>query len=241
MSREPSATSQLTLRIRDVTPVTARARFVRIDLDGQAFEYSPGQAVLVGNRGGPAKRPYSIACAPEDARRNRAIDLLVGVRENGEAGDHLSLAPGVEIDVEGPIGSFTFPPEVAEPNILFIAGGTGIAPLRAMLRHALLMRPAPARVGLLYSARTPDEFAFADEFRALEARGAIELRQTITRDTTLDWSCRRGRIDRDALRPLLHAPETLCFICGPRTLVDDMPKILADLGVPPERIKIEEW
>ena len=231
----------LTLRIRDVAPAAARARLVRIDLDGHAFEYAAGQAVLVGNHGGAAKRPYSIASAPEAARHDRTSDLLVGVRENGEAGEHLSLAIGTEIDVEGPLGSFTFPSEIVEPHVLFIAGGTGIAPLRAMLRHAIAARPAPTRVGLLYSARTPDEFAFAHEFRALAARGAIEFRQTITRETTLDWSGSRGRIDREALQPLVHSAETLCFICGPRALVDDMPKILADLGVPGERIRIEQW
>lgn len=231
----------LTLRIRDVAPATPRARLVRIDLDGYLFDYAAGQAVLVGNHGGELRRPYSIASAPEDARRDRAIELLVGVRDSGEPGDHLTLQPGAEVDVEGPLGSFTFPPTVAEPNIVFIAGGTGIAPLRAMLRHAIVMQPVPRRVGLLYSARTPDEFAFADEFRALAARGAIEFRQTITRETTLDWSGNRGRIDREALLPLVHGADTLCFICGPRALVDDMPGILTDLGVTADKIRIEEW
>lgn len=231
----------LTLRIRDVAPVTPRARLVRIDLDRHALDYTAGQAVLVGNRNSETKRAYSIASAPEDARRDGAIELLVGVRESGDPSDHLILQPGAEVDVEGPLGSFTFPPAVAEPNIIFIAGGTGIAPLRAMLRHAIAIKPAPRRVGLLYSARTPDEFAFADEFRALAGGGVIEFRQTITRETTLDWSGSRGRIDREALQPLVHGADTLCFICGPRSLVDDMPGILSDLGVSAERIRIEEW
>ena len=231
----------LTLRIRDVTPATPRARLVRIDLDGHPFEYAAGQAVLVGDHGGEVRRPYSIASAPEDARRDRAIELLVGVRETGEAGEHLSLRPGGDVDVEGPLGSFTFPAAPSEPHVVFIAGGTGVAPLRAMLRHALETAPPARRLGLLYSARTPDEFAFADEFRALAERGSIEFRQTITRDTTLDWAGSRGRIDREALRPLVHGPDTLCFICGPRALVDDMPKLLQEMGVPAENVRIEEW
>ncbi len=245
MIDEPSALShpkpRLTLRIRDVAPAAVRARLVRIDLGDHAFVYAAGQAVMVGNHGGESQRPYSIASAPEDARRDRAIELLVGVRENGETGDHLVLRAGAEVDVEGPLGSFTFPAAVAEPNIVFVAGGTGIAPLRAMLRHAIATAPTPRRVGLLYSARTPDEFAFADEFQELAARGAIEFRQTITRETTLDWSGRRGRIDREALRPLLHTPETLCFICGPRSMVDEIPALLRELGVSGDKIRIEEW
>jgi NAD(P)H-flavin reductase len=231
----------LTLRIRDVSPVTPRAWLVRLDLDGHEFDFTAGQAILVGNHGGDTKRPYSIASAPEDALRDRAIELLVGVRENGEAGDHLTLRAGLDVDVDGPVGSFTFPPSVAEPNIVFIAGGTGIAPLRAMLRHAIAANPPPTRVGLLYSARTPDEFAFADEFRVLAGRGVLEFRQTVTRGMSTDWSGATGRIDRAALQPLVHGPDTLCFICGPRALVDDMPKLLIELGVRDEKIRIEEW
>jgi len=230
----------LTLRIRDVSPATPRARLVRIDLEGHPFEFAAGQAVFVGNHGGDLRRPYSIASAPEDAVRDRAIELLVGVRDTGEPGDHLTLTPGAEVDVEGPVGSFTCPSSIAEPNVVFVAGGTGIAPLRAMLRHAIAMRPAP-RIGLLYSARTPEEFAFADEFQALAAHGAIEFRQTITRETTLDWSGSRGRIDREALHPLVHGADTLCFVCGPRALVDDMPKLLLEMGIPPKNVRIEEW
>ena len=52
---------------------------MRLDLDGHPFEYAAGQAVLVGNRGSEARKPYSIACAPEDARRDGWIELLVGM------------------------------------------------------------------------------------------------------------------------------------------------------------------
>lgn len=230
----------MTLRIRDIEAATPRAQLVRIDLAGQPFDYAAGQAVLVGNPGSDSKRPYSIASAPEDARRDGAIELLVGLQEKPGAADHLTLQRGAEVDIDGPVGSFAYPERVSEARVVFIAGGTGIAPLRAMLRHALATQPPP-HVGLLYSARTPDDFAFADEFRALAEEGAIEFRQTVTRDTTMEWAGSRGRIDRDALAPLVHDVDTLCFICGPRALVDDMPKILMDLGIKRERVRIEDW
>ena len=56
-----------------------------------------------------------------------------------------------------------------------------------------------------------------------------------------DWTGPRGRLKRDALEELVHDPATLCFICGPPALVDEMPKVLVDLGIPRERIRIEEW
>ena len=230
----------LTLPIRDVLPGTPRARVVRLDLGGQAFTYAPGQAVLVAARGQPTRKPYSIAASPEDAARDGWIELLVGVDDQGVAGPHVSLDPGALVDVEGPVGNFTFPPEPAERRFVFIAGGTGIAPLRAMLHHALTI---PHReVGLVYSARTPDDFAYEQELRELARERRIELRQTITRtggDTA--WAGGRGRIGRAELEPLVHDPATLCFVCGPQTLVDGTTKLLQELGVPRARIRVEEW
>ena len=229
----------LTLPIREVIPATPRARIVRFDLDGHAFDYAPGQAVAIASQGQDKRRPYSIAAAPEDARRNGWLELLVGVNADGAPGPHVALEPGQLVDVDGPLGSFTFPPAPDEKRFVFIAGGTGIAPLRAMMQRALTL---PHRnIGLFYSARTPDEFAYEQELRGLARTGEIELRQTVTRASDTDWAGPRGRLNRDALAELVHDPATLCFICGPPTLVDEMPKILADLGIPPERIRIEEW
>ena len=228
-----------TLTLREVLPATPRARIVRLDLGGQPFEYVAGQAVVIGSHGADGRKPYSIASAPEDALQDGFVELLVGVGSDGVAGPHLALEPGALVDVEGPLGAFTFPAAAEETRFVFIAGGTGIAPLRAMLRHALHL---PHRnVGLFYSARTPDEFAFEAELRALARSGEIELRQTVTRAAANAWTGARGRIDRAALSALVHHAETLCFICGPAAMVDEMPPLLQELGVPRERIKIEEW
>jgi ferredoxin-NADP reductase len=227
------------MTMREVLAATPRARLVRLDPNGQPFDYTPGQAVLIGSHGGELRRPYSIASAPEDARRDGYIELLVGVMDDGVAGPHLTLEPGAPVDVEGPLGTFVFPTAPEATRFVFIAGGTGIAPLRAMLRHALHL---PHRdIGLFYSARTPDEFAFESELRELARDGEIELRQTVTRATEAEWTGARGRLDRAALAELVHDPQTLCFICGPAAMVDEMPKMLQEIGVARERIRIEEW
>ena len=228
-----------TLTLREVLPATPRARIVRLDLGTEPFDYLPGQAVVIGSHGADARKPYSIASAPEDARRDGFIELLVGVNGDGVAGPHLALEPGTLVDVDGPLGAFTFPDAPQETCFVFIAGGTGIAPLRAMLRRALHL---PHRnIGLFYSARTPEEFAFEPELRALADTGEIELRQTVTRAARTEWTGARGRIDRAALSALVHQPETLCFICGPAAMVDEMPRVLRELGIAREKIRIEEW
>jgi ferredoxin-NADP reductase len=228
----------LTLAIREVIPATPRARIVRLELGGAVFEYAAGQAVLVGAAGGP-KRPYSVAASPEEARREGCLELLVGVDAHGTPGPHLTLERGRVVDVNGPLGTFTFPAAPAERRFVFIAGGTGIAPLRAMLHHGLAI--PHEEIGLLYSARTPDEFAYEDELRALAHDGRIELRQTVTRPVGDGWSGARGRIGRAFVEPLVHDPATLCFICGPPALVAEMPAILTELGIDRSRIRVEQW
>jgi NAD(P)H-flavin reductase len=228
----------LTLAIREILPATPRARVVRLDLGGRSFTYAPGQAVLVGAHGAPKRRPYSIAASPEDAARDDCLELLVGVDLAGST-THLPLEPGATIDVEGPMGTFVFPRDPTERRFVFIAGGTGIAPLRAMLHHALAI--PHGEIGLYYSARTPDEFAYEREFRALAAEGRIELHQAVTRAIDGPWSGIRGRIGRSELEPLVHSRKTLCFVCGPPALVTEMTTLLGDLGIARERIRAEEW
>ena len=229
----------LTVPIREVLTATPRARLLRVDLNGQKFDYAAGQAAMIGTHGQADRRPYSLAAAAEDARRDGWLEFLVGVEANGQPGPHLALEPGTPVDVDGPLGTFTFPPDPVERRFVFIAGGTGIAPLRAMLRHALAI---PHRdIGLFYSARTPDEFAFQSELQTMAEAGDIALRQTVTRANEMVWSGARGRLDRAALSELVHDPATLCFVCGPPALVADMPTVLGQLGIPRERIRMEEW
>jgi aromatic O-demethylase, reductase subunit len=229
----------LTLPIRDVVPATPRARILRIDLQGNAFPYVPGQSVRVSAPGAEKKRTYSIAASPEDSASEHCVELLVGVDAEGRAGE-IPLEAGAPIDVDGPSGSFTFPLEPRAERFVFVAGGTGIAPLRSMMRHAL---HGPHRqIGLYYSARTPFEFAYEEEFLQLARDGRIELTQTVTRDApTEQWAGKRGRIGREHLAPLVHNPDTLCFVCGPRAMVDEMPRLLEEMGIPRENIRVEEW
>ncbi|MGH9346103.1 MAG: ferredoxin--NADP reductase [Vicinamibacterales bacterium] len=231
----------VTLLLVHVSAVTPRSRLVALDLHGVDLPFAAGQAVLVGDHGQTTRRPYSIASSPERAAETGRLELLIGVDARGAAGPHLTLrGGGGQLDVEGPIGTFTFPPTVTQRRLLFVAGGTGIAPLRAMLDHALRRHPAE-RVALLYSARRADEFAFADELRAYERQGRIEFHPTVTREDER-WAGGRGRIGRSHFEAVLHdRADTLCFICGPGPLVSEAVTALSELGVPRAAIRTEEW
>jgi NAD(P)H-flavin reductase len=225
-------TELLTATVREVVATTPRARILRLDLGRQPFAFEPGQAVLAGPLGGD-RRPYSIASAPEEVQRNGWLELLVS------ANTHLPLTAGAAVELEGPLGSFTFPPSPDERRFIFIAGGTGIAPLRAMLRHALEI--PHDHIGLFYSARRPDDFPYEEEFRDLAGQRRIELRQTVTREADETWRGARGRLDREQLKSLVHDAATLCFVCGPSTLVAEITALLGELGISEARIRIERW
>lgn len=229
----------LSIPLAQVDAASARQRLLTIDIGGHAFEYLAGQAVRIAPHGTAERRPYSIACSPERAAETRAIQLLIAME--GSAEDLGWATKGALVDVEGPIGTFTFPASLEHPWVLFVAGGTGIAPVRAMLDHALRRHPSQ-NLSLLYSARWSDEFAFVDELREHERHGRLELHQTVTRDESTAWGGRRGRIGRDHFEAVLHEPaSTLCFVCGPPSLVSDSAATLQELGVPVESIKTENW
>lgn len=229
----------LTVPIREVLPATPRSRIVRLDLRDTVFPFAAGQALAIADHRFQPRKPYSIASSPEEAADRGWLELLVGVGADGTPGPHLRLQPGTLVDIDGPLGRFTYPTPARDERLLFIAGGTGIAPLRAMMRHALAQ--GPHRIGVLYSARTPDDFAYESELRDLARAGHIELRLTVTRETHGTWSDTRGRIGTELLGTLVHDPATLCFICGPRALVEEVPKALGALGVVPNFIRIEDW
>lgn len=233
--------SERVLRVSSVRRATPSSHIVRLDLGGAPFPYWPGQIAMLGPRDRSTRAPYSIASAPEDVARDGAIEFLIKTDAAGRWGeDFEGLRRGAWLGVRGPSGEFVFPDAPRERRFLFIAGGTGIAPLRSMIRHAILAR-IPGRFRLLYSARTPDDFAYLPELRAMTRRGEIELSLTATREMTPRWRGSKGRIVPPQLALLVDDPATLCFVCGPASMVEDVPPMLRKLGIEKSRILLEDW
>jgi p-cymene monooxygenase electron transfer component len=212
-----------------------------LHLGGAPFPYVAGQAALLGLPDRTDRAAYSIASAPEETLRDGYLEFLIKLESGSTWGAHLAgVARGRPVDVEGPLGAFTFPARGAPAAYLFVAGGTGIAPLRSMIWHAILSEQRP-RLHLLYSARTPADFAYLPELRGLARRGKLELSLTATREVPAGWRGHRGRITPARLAPLIETPETLCFVCGPASMVHDVPVMLTELGIERGRIRVEEW
>jgi ferredoxin-NADP reductase len=230
----------LTALIDHVHHETPRSLLVRL-APHAPFAFRAGQAALLGEHGRGELRPYSIAVGPHEAADRGRLEFLVGVGPDGSPGSHLpSPAAGTLVDVEGPIGTFRYPDRPERHPMLFVAGGTGIAPVRAML-HEALAAPVAVPLSLVYSARSPEEFAFDAELAALAGAGRLRYARTATRHADASWRGDRGRITRGQLEAALPDGDPFCFVCGPESLVHEVPRLLRELGVPRERIRVEEW
>lgn len=219
-------------------PETPTTRRVRIALQDQSFRYRAGQAAALTVDDVDAT-PYSIASAPFETAREGWLEFLVKVDGSNRFGARVeALASGTRVDVAGPIGSFTLSDVPPEAPLLFVAGGTGIAPLRSMIHEAIHDGHA-APLSLVYSARSPDEFAYLADLQQLARRGRLGLMLTLTGQAD-DWLHARGRTGAEHLAGLVK-PGAVAFVCGPPAMVAELPVALDSLGVSREQIRTENW
>ena len=227
----------ISVAVRHVTNATPRTRILSLDLGDASFAFSAGQAVMIGLHGSELRKPYSIASAPWEVAKSGVMQVLVQIEDSGGLDPHLELAaPGTTIDVAGPFGTFVMP--LDSNPCLFVAGGTGIAPLRSIMMERLA-RPGAPPMALVYSARAPEEFAFRPELEALAVANRVTTHFTVTRDEK--WTGRRGRIDKELLKDALPSTDANCFVCGPPQLVSDASNLLVALGVTEVKIQVEKY
>jgi ferredoxin-NADP reductase len=221
---------------------TARVR--SIVLESAAWPgHLAGQHVdvrLTAEDGYQAQRSYSIASAPDEPYLVLTVERL----PDGEVSPYLvdELRSGDELELRGPVGGYFVWRESDGGPLLLLAGGSGVVPLRSMLRHhADVKSGVPVR--LLYSARALDEVIYRDEFARLAASDAVDVRFTLTREWPEGWSGFHRRIDRELLREVAwHAQERpLVYICGPTSFVETAASGLVELGHEPRRIKTERF
>jgi ferredoxin-NADP reductase len=226
--------------ITSVAIETRRNRVVRVERPRGFPSFQAGQYVSLGDHGQPVRKPYSIASSPSEAARTGALEFLIQIVDGEGPGPHLErLEAGRLVDVEGPEGTFVLPAGLRPASVVLIGGGTGIAPLRAMLMQLLDGAPG-ARIAVLQSARTPEELCYSDELRALASVGRISLVETVTRGAPDSWVGKRGRVEVADLEDLV-GPDTWCFVCGPDSLVAGIPRLLEGVGVASDRIRTEWW
>jgi ferredoxin-NADP reductase len=236
---------RLTWQFADVVETIAETPRVRtIVLAAPAWAgHRAGQHVdvrLTAEDGYQVERSYSIASPPEDAGLALTVERLA----DGEVSPYLvdELRPGDQIELRGPIGGY-FAWDAAEGGpLLLVGGGSGIVPLRAILRHRAASG-SDAEVRLLASWRTAAEIIYTSELDELGRLPGVEVVHTLTRTSDPGWAGRRGRIDAGMLAAVSWPAERspLCFVCGPTGLVEAVANALVDLGHDAGRIKTERF
>jgi ferredoxin-NADP reductase len=195
-------------------------------LPGQHYEVR-----LTAPDGYRAQRSYSIASSP---LLEGEVELTVERLEDGEVSVYMhdELREGDEIEVRGPFATYFV--WRGEQPVLLLAGGSGVVPLMAMLRHRRLIAPElPMR--MLYSVRTPEELIYAGEL-------GEETMLTYTRSPPAGWSGHTGRIDAEvvgeAAASFTSGP---AFVCGSNGFVESASQLLLAAGFTPERVLTERF
>jgi ferredoxin-NADP reductase len=195
---------------------------------------------LTADDGYQAERSYSIASAPEDDQLVLTVERL----DDGEVSPYLTqeLRVGDELELRGPIGGYFVWDAALGGPLLLVAGGSGVVPLRAILRHwAAHDQTVPAR--LLYSSRSLGEAIYRQELAELGARPGVDIHFTLTREWPDDWQGHRGRIDRDLLETVGWSPaeDPRVYVCGPTPFVEAVAEALVAIGHAPGRIRTERF
>jgi ferredoxin-NADP reductase len=227
--------------VRSVRPETPGAHTVLLDVPGWPGHLA-GQHVdvrLTAEDGYQAQRSYSIASAPEDS----GLELTVERIDDGEVSPYLvdELRADDQFELRGPIGGFfTWSVGLAGP-LLLVGGGSGVVPLRAMLRH----REAAGGDGdarLLLSARAEEDVLYRAELDGYGKNG-VAVHLTLTRTQPAGWTGLARRVDAEMLAavgpPASERPRI--YVCGPTPFVESVADLLVDLGHDPATIHAERF
>jgi ferredoxin-NADP reductase len=225
--------------VDEVVDETPRVRTIVLDVPDWPG-HRAGQHLdvrLTAEDGYRAEREYSIASAPGEP-----VAITVERLEDGEVSPYLTeeLRAGDGIELRGPIGGyFVWDGEDRTP-LLLLAGGSGVVPLRAMVRHRR-RSGSEAPVRLLYSSRTLGDVIYRAELE--DASDGIEVVHTLTREQPPDWAGYARRVDAELLAEVAWPADdaALAFVCGPTSFVEAVAKGLVDLGYPPARVKTERF
>jgi NAD(P)H-flavin reductase len=196
---------------------------------GESATVAPGQFMMV-YAFGIGEVPISASGPP-----NRPGPVVLTVRAVGAVSNAICASePGAVLGLRGPFGN-SWPIDGATGDVVVVAGGIGLAPLRPVLLHSLEHRGDYGAVALLYGARTPGDLLYTEQL--------AEWRHVIDIDVTVDaargdWAGRVGVVPKLVAGAHFRPEETTAFVCGPEIMMHFTNQALLERGVPPERIHL---
>ena len=228
-----------TATVGPVTDETPQVRTLRLEVPDWAG-HRAGQHVdirLTADDGYQAERAYSIASAPGEP-----LAITVERLDDGEVSPYLTeeARTGDQLEVRGPIGGyFVWEPDSGGP-LLLAAGGSGVVPLRAIVRERS-RTGSSVPVRLLYSSRSWEDVIYSSELD-LPPDG-VEVIHTLTRSQPRLWQGYARRVDKQMLAEVAWptADRPLAYVCGPTSFVESVAAGLVGLGYPAGRVKTERF
>ncbi len=196
---------------------------------------------LTAEDGYQAERSYSIASPPED----RWVALTVERLDDGEVSPYLvgELKMGDKLELRGPIGGYFVWRGGDDRPLLLVAGGSGVVPLMAMLRHRSSM-PHKTPTRLLLSSRSFDDIIYREELdRLVAAEDGLYVYHTLTRDQPAGWTGYRRRIDAAMVKDVAWPKDQMpaAYVCGPTPFVEAAANLLVAMDYDPSWIKTERF
>jgi NAD(P)H-flavin reductase len=236
VARPPAAGAPLVprpFRVLATRPETADTTTLTIEpAGGTPLAFAAGQFTMLGTFGG-AEAPISVTSSPVAGPMEQTIRDMGGVTH-----DLTTAEPGDVLTVRGPYGTGWNITDGAGGDLIFVAGGIGLAPLRSALLEALANRAAYRRVVLLYGARTPGEQAFRDDLaRWAQRDSGIALDVTVDR-ADRGWTGPVGLVTNLIPGARFDPARTLALVCGPEVMMRLVATALIDAGLPAGRIRI---
>lgn len=233
------------LRISAITSETALCRTITFAIPGElreVFRYEPGQYLTLSKPGSSdVRRCYSICSLPG------AEGLQIGVKKvnNGVMSTYLveEAKVGDQIEVKVPEGNFRLTTNPLQSGqYVFVAGGSGITPIRAMISHVMVQEPL-SKVALIYGNRDEGNIIFDEYFKDLATDSRFSLINCLQHPSEA-WLGERGLLTHEKIYALIQGlgiryNSTDYFICGPKPMMDNAKKAFTSLGVPDNRVHAE--
>lgn len=234
-------------RVVSNDPLTPNVRRLVVTLEEGTFEHEAGQAVVLevlDAKGERVRAPYSIASAPGE-RGPSSFEVAVSRDASGTSRSLTmhGIAAGAAVTVVGPVGTFVREGEARQAPGLFVAAGTGLSPLRAMIADELARQPdgGPPLV-LLFGARTKADILWSEDLTRWGARHPrFHSFVTLSREDGT-WIGLRGRVQAhlDAATEAA-GKDAFAFVCGPEAMVTETMAALHLAHLPAGRVLRERY
>jgi len=196
--------------VKKVAPLTDTDRLFTLTLDsGRSLGHAPGQFVVV-SLSGIGEGPVSIASPPAE---DNSLELVVSAADD-RAGAMHHLAAGNAVGIGGPFGNGFPIKTLMGMDLLLVAGGVGLAPLRSLIKYSLQRRDIFGRIIVLFGARLPQERLFTDELAQWSSRTDVELLETVERGDE-GWKGNVGVITALFKKVSIDPRRTAVLMVGP--------------------------